>query len=185
MEPSWHLRLLLVTVERDADGDQSERDQHHGGNVELADERNDFGRRRHGVGNDEHVDSEGEEDGDNKRDAFAIVGGQKEGEGRQERDDRTWDDQVGKIEQRLPSNADVHRYAWVRLGATAVVRNTFGQRRFDHFPLRVLDKTREVSGCRFREEVYFAAVVGPRTKCYFANLFVEREILDVDFAFTF
>ena len=81
MEPSWHLRLLLVAVERDADGDQSERDQHHGGNVELADERNDFGRRRHGVGNDEHVDSEGEEDGDNKRDAFAVVGGQKEGEG--------------------------------------------------------------------------------------------------------
>ena len=73
---------MVVTARRYARDDYGEADLVEEREVVAADERNDFGRRRHGVGNDEHVDSEGEEDGDNKRDAFAVVGGQKEGEGR-------------------------------------------------------------------------------------------------------
>ena len=100
--------------------DDAERDENHGEEEVLADQRDDEWRRGDGLGDDQQEHGEGEEDRDAEGDLLATVRREVEDQHCEEGDEEAGDDEVDGVEERQA--ADVEGVGDVRVDLlTAVI----------------------------------------------------------------
>ena len=139
LDPGRHLvrrRTAEVDVEDD-DGDQDgQRHQDHGEEQVLAQERDRQRRGRNDLGQQQEEDGQRQQDGHTQRHLLAGIGRQVEDQHRQARDAHARDDQVHRVEERLPSQCYVEEDVQVRrIAAAAVVLDVAFGRHVHDVPL--------------------------------------------------
>jgi len=104
-----------------SDGDNDgERDQHHGEEQILSQQRHRQRGGRNNLGQQQEEHGERQQDADTERDLLAGITGQVEDQDREERDAHAGDDQVHGVEERLPSQSEVKHDVQIGLLAAAV-----------------------------------------------------------------
>ena len=106
-----------VNVEHNYGEENGERDQNHGEQEVLADERHHQGRGRNELGQEQEEHGEREENVDAESDLLAAVAGQVEREHGEEADAHAGYDQVDRVEKGLAAERDVE--GDVRIGLRA------------------------------------------------------------------
>ena len=102
-------RRAVVDVQHEHGDDDGERDEDHGEEEVLADERDDQRRGGDDLGDEQQEDGEGQQHGDAQRDLLAALRGQVEDQHREARDEQAGDDEVDGVEERQPADDEVVR----------------------------------------------------------------------------
>ena len=100
-------RLAVVDVEDDDGGDDGDADQDHGEEQVLAEQRHRQRRGRHDLGDEQEEHGLREQDGDAEGDLLAGVGRQVEDEHGEVGETDAGDDEVHRVEERLPAQRHV------------------------------------------------------------------------------
>jgi len=137
-------RRAVVHVEHEHGDDDAERDEDHGEEQVLADERDDQRGGGDGLGDHEQEDSEGEQDGDTERDLLSAVGREIENQHREERDEEAGDDEVDGVEEGQAPDVEGVGDVRVDLLAAVVLDVVLVARSVDDFPLAALPEVFQI-----------------------------------------
>ena len=179
------LGRAVVHVEHEDGDDDGERDEDHGEEQVLADERDHQRGGRDGLGDDQQEHGQREQHGDAEGDLLAAVGGQVEDQHGQEGDEQAGDDHVDGVEKR--EAADVERVGDVGVDLlTAVVLDVvLVPGCVDDHPLAAFPEVLQVYCRPNQDQVDLRLIVGPGAKLHSAVLVVEGKVCDINFARTF
>ena len=132
----------------------------------LTDERDKLGGSGHRLGDEEHEDGEGEQNGDAERDLLAAVRRQPESEQAENAEPETRKDDVEEVVQRPSTHEEEERHVRVRLDAAGVE---------DFVPLRHAPSRKEQSNFAFEFRI-------PEYRSYFVPSETSRKAAVSDFS---
>ncbi|KAK0149865.1 hypothetical protein N1851_009389 [Merluccius polli] len=175
-------RRAVVDVQHEHGDDDGERDEDHGEEEVLADERDDQRRGGDDLGDEQQEDGEGQQHGDAQRDLLAALRGQVEDQHREAGDEQAGNDEVDGVEEWQPADDEVVRDVGVDLDAALVLLGVVLAHGVDDHPLAALPVVHLVHLVGHADQVDLGAVVRPRAELHLAVLLVEGEEGDVDAA---
>lgn len=185
MDPAGHLvgtgRAMVHVEHKDGD-DDGERHEDHGEEEVLADERDDEGRGRYDLRDEQEEDGEGQQHGDTQGDLLATVGRQIKHQNCEAGDQQTRDDEVDGVKQGKPPDDEEIGDVGVDLVAAVVLLRVVRPHCVDDGPLAALPVIVQVH-CVFNSlQVNFGLVIRPGAKFHLAVLLIKREEGDIDAA---
>ena len=134
----------VVHVEHEDGDDDAERDEDHGEEQVLADERDDQRGGGDGLGDDQQEHGERQQHGDAQGDLLAAVGRQVEDQHGEEGDEQAGDDEVDGVEEGQAADVEGVGDVRVDLHAAVVLDVVLVARRVYDLPLAALPEVLEV-----------------------------------------
>lgn len=172
----------MVHVQHKDSDDDGERDEDHGEEEVLADERDNEGGGRYDLCDKQEENGEGQQHRDTKGDLLATVGGQIKDQNSETRDQQTRDDEVDGVKQGEPSDDEEVGNIWVDLVATVVFLCIVRSHGVDDGPFATFPVIVQVHCVFYSLQVNFGLVVRPGAKLHLAVLLIKWEEGDIDAA---